>query len=110
MDYQPGIRLRVTRHQLLAAVNRMVGYAFAGYISSLVAHERGHALSVGLKTGLAVGVVTVILNACMSAIEWGADHVPERRMGVFGLCLILVGFVLQSFQYWMALLDVRISP
>jgi hypothetical protein len=110
MDYEPGIRLRVTRHQLLAAVNRMVGYAFAGYISALVAHQSVHALSVGLKTGLVIGVVTVILNGRTSAIEWGADHVPERRMGVFGLCLILVGFVLQSFQYWVALLDVRTRP
>lgn len=110
MDYEPAVRLRLTRHQFLAAVNRMVGYAFAGYISSLVAHERVHALSVGLKTGLVIGVVTVISNACTSAIEWGADHVPERRMGAFGLYLILIGFVLQSFQYWVALLDVRVRP
>jgi hypothetical protein len=108
MDYQPAARLRVTRHQFLAAVNRMVGYAFAGYVSALLAHQRVHALSVGLKTGLVIGLVTVISNLFTSAIEWGADHVPERRMGVFGLCLILVGFVLQSFQYWVVLLDVRI--
>ena len=26
-------------------------------------------------------------------------------MGVFGVCLIIVGFALQSVQYWLALLD-----
>ena len=40
MDYQPIVRLRVTRHQFLASVNRMVGYTFAGYISALAAHRR----------------------------------------------------------------------
>jgi hypothetical protein len=29
-------------------------------------------------------------------------------MGVFGVGLILVGFALQSVQYWLALLDVSV--
>jgi hypothetical protein len=29
-------------------------------------------------------------------------------MGVFGIGLILIGFTLQSIQYWVALLDVSI--
>jgi hypothetical protein len=29
-------------------------------------------------------------------------------MGVFGIALILVGFSLQSVQYWVSLLDVSI--
>ncbi len=108
MDYQPAARLRMTRHQLLAGLNRMVGYVGTGFISALVAHQSLHALSVGLKTGLAIGLVTVIFGACTPAVEWGADHIPEKRMGAFGVGLILIGFTLQSFQYWVALLDVRI--
>jgi len=49
-----------------------------------------------------------LASACTSAVEWGADHVPEKRMGVFGLGLILMGFGLQSAQYWVVLLDVGI--
>jgi hypothetical protein len=30
-------------------------------------------------------------------------------MGVFGVGLILIGFSLQSVQYWVALLDVRVQ-
>jgi hypothetical protein len=108
MDYQPAVRLRVTRNQLLAAANRMVGYVANGFISALVAHQSWHALSLGLKTGLAIGVVTVIFGACTPAVEWGADHVPAKSMGVFGVALILIGFTLQSFQYWVALLDIKI--
>lgn len=108
LDYQPATRPRLTKHQFLAAVNRAVGYAAAGYICALAAHQRANALSVGVKAGLAIGVVTAIVNACTPFIEWSADHVPEKRMGVLGVGLILIGFALQSIQYWLALLDVSI--
>jgi hypothetical protein len=108
VDYRPAMRPRVTKFQFFAAVNRTLGYAAAGYISALVAHQRVHALGVGLKAGLVVGVVTAIAGSCTPFIEWIADHVPEKRMGVFGIGLILIGFALQSVQYWLALLDVTI--
>jgi hypothetical protein len=108
IDYQPATRPRLTRHQFLAAVNRTVGYAIAGYISALTAHHRANALSVGVKAGLGIGVVTAIASGCTPFVEWIADHVPEKRMGVFGVGLILIGFGLQSVQYWLVLLDVSI--
>ena len=105
IDYQPATRPRLTKRQFLAAVNRTVGYAAAGYIAALTAHQSAGALGVGVKTGLAIGVVTAIAGACTPFVEWIADHVPEKRMGVFGVGLILTGFALQSVQYWVALLD-----
>ena len=50
--------------------------------------------------------VRPIAGSCKPLVEWTADHVPERRMGVFGVGLILIGFNLQSVQYWLALLNV----
>jgi len=108
IDYKPATRPHLTRRQLLAALNRTVGYAVTGYVSSLVAQQREHAIGVGLTTGLALGVVTAIVGSCTPFVEWAADHVPERRMGVFGVGLILIGFSLQSIQYWVALLDVSL--
>jgi hypothetical protein len=108
-DYKPATRPRVTRFQLLAAANRTVGYAVTGYVSSLVARQPEHAIAVGLKTGLALGLVTAIAGSFTPFIEWTADHVPQKRMGVFGVGLILVGFTLQSVQYWAALLDVGVG-
>ena len=104
-DYKSAARPRITRFQLLAAANRTVGYAVTGYVSSLVAQQREHAIAVGLKVGLVIGVVTVIFGACTPFIEQIADTVPERRMGVFGVALILMGFTLQSVQYWVTLFD-----
>lgn len=106
--YKPATRPRVTRFLLLAAANRTVGYAATGYISSLVALQPEHAIGVGLKTGLAIGIVTAIIGACTPFIEWTADHLPARRMGVYGIGMILIGFALQSVQYWLAFLDVSV--
>jgi hypothetical protein len=108
IDYRPATRPRLTKHQLLAGVNRTVGYAVTGYVSSLVAQQREHAIAVGLKAGLAIGVVTVAVGSCTPFVEWIADHVPERRMGVFGVGLIITGFALQSVQYWLVLLEVSV--
>jgi hypothetical protein len=108
VDYRPATRPRTTRFQLLAAANRTVGYAVTGYVSSLVAREPEHAIAVGLKTGLTLGVVTAVAGAFTPFVEWTADHVPERGMGVFGVGLILMGFTLQSVQYWVALLDISV--
>jgi hypothetical protein len=108
MDYKPATRPRITRFQLFAAANRTLGYAVTGYVSSVVAHNREHAVAVGLKAGLTVGVVTAVVGTCTPLVEWTADHVPEKRMGVFGVGLILIGFSLQSVQYWLALLDVSL--
>jgi hypothetical protein len=107
-DYRPATRPRLTRFQLLAAANRTVGYAVTGYVSSLVAQQPEHAIAVGLKTGLAIGIVTAISGSFTPFVEWTADHLPARRMGVFGVGLILTGFTLQSVQCWLALLDVRV--
>lgn len=105
--YQPGIRPRVTRFQLLAGVNRTAGYGISGYLSALAA-QQAHAVSVGVQAGLAIGVVTVVAGAFNPFTEWIADHMPEKAMGVIGVGLILVGFALQSVQYWVALLDIVI--
>jgi hypothetical protein len=108
-DYRPATRPRLTRFVILTALNRTVGYAVAGYASSLFAEHREHAITVGLKVGIAIGLVTGIVSSFAPYVEWSADHVPEKRMGVFGVGLILTGFALQSVQYWLTLLDVSVS-
>jgi len=109
VDYKPSRRPRMTRFQLLAALNRAAGYAFTGYLSSLAAGQSEHALAVGLRTGLAIGLVTAIVGGFTPFVEWAADRVPEKRMGVFGVALILIGFALQSVQYWVALLNLTVK-
>jgi hypothetical protein len=103
-NYKPARRPRITRFQLLAAANRTVGYAITGYLCSLLAQQQEHAIAIGLRAGLAIGVVTAIAGSFTPFVEWTADHVPQKRMGVIGVGLILTGFTLQSVQYWAVLL------
>jgi hypothetical protein len=108
VGYKPATRPRLTRFQLLAAANRAAGYTLAGYVSSIAAGQREHAVSVGLRAGLVIGVVTAVVGAFTPFVEWKVDHMPTRRMGIFGVVLILIGFALQSVQYWVTLMDVTI--
>jgi hypothetical protein len=106
IGYGPAVRPRLTWKQLLTSVNRAVGYTVAGYLSALVSQQRDRGWVIGIKAGLSIGIVTAIGIGFAPFVEWAADRVPERVMGVAGIGLILIGFAMQSTQYWVALLDI----
>jgi len=106
LDYAPSTRPGMSKLLFLAVVNRTVGYSIGGYISALMAHQHDRALAFGLGAGLVVGVVTGIATFCFPYVEWAAENVPAKRMGVIGVGLIVIGFALQSVQYWVTLLGV----
>src|ERR1700722_10577952 len=66
MDYEPAARPRLTRRQLLGVGIRTVGYAGAGFLSAFIAHRSEIELSIALKFGLVIGVVTMIVGSGMS--------------------------------------------
>ena len=105
MQYQPMTRPRITRQQAMAALVRTIGYILAALLSGLLS-QGGYSIHFALKIGLVVGLATAFGSFVMPIIEWFADNLPERRLGVFGVALILSGFSLQSVQYWVSLLDV----
>lgn len=105
MQYQAMARPRITGRQAMAALVRTVGYLLAALLSGLLAQGK-YSISFSLEIGLVVGLATGFGNFLTPFIEWFADSLPERRLGVFGVVLILSGFCLQSVQYWVSLLDV----
>jgi hypothetical protein len=78
------------------------------FCSALVEHV-DHVWRFAIRVGLVIGVVTGVGGAIGPMIEYYADNLPERRLGAFGIVLIFCGFALQSVQYWLALLDVRVT-
>ena len=62
-----------------------------------------------IRVGLVTGIVTAVGVTFNPYIEYYADNLPERRLGAFGIGLILCGFALQSLQYWLALFDVHLT-
>jgi len=55
------------------------------------------------------GLVTAVGVSVNPFIEYYADNLPQRRLGVFGIWLLLCGFALQSLQYWVAILDIPVT-
>ena len=109
MDYAASRRPRLTGRQFWATVMRTGGYIVTALICSAFVQHVDHALSFALRVGLVTGIVTGVGQTVNPYIEYYADNLPERRLGVFGIGLILCGFALQSVQYWLALLDVHLT-
>lgn len=108
-DYEASRRSRFTQRQVWGTVVRTIGYTATALICSAFVHHVDHAWLFALRVGLVTGIVTGVGITVNPYIEYYADNLPERRMGVFGIALILCGFALQSLQYWLALFDVRLT-
>lgn len=108
LDYEASRRPRLTRRQFVGTVIRTVGYTASALICSVLIHRLDHAWAFALRVGIVTGLVTGIGVTVNPYIEYYADNLPERRLGIFGIGLILCGFALQSLQYWLTLFDIRI--
>jgi hypothetical protein len=109
LDYAASRWPRLTRRQFQGTVVRTVGYIASALVCSAFIHHLDHPWSFAIRVGLVTGIVTAIGVTFNPYIEYYADNLPERRLGAFGIGLILCGFALQSFQYWLALFDVRLT-
>lgn len=109
LDYAAERRPRLTRRQLWGAIIRTVGYTGAALLCSAAVRHVDHTWQFALRVGLVTGIVTTVGTMVNPYIEYAADNLPERRLGVFGIWLVLCGFALQSVQYWLAILDVHLT-
>jgi hypothetical protein len=109
LDYIANRRPRLTRRQFRGTVIRTVGYIAAALVCSAFVLHIDHAWSFAIRVGLVTGIVTGIGVTVNPYVEYYADNLPERRLGAFGIGLILCGFALHSLQYWLALFDVRLT-
>jgi hypothetical protein len=109
MDYSSSLRPRLTPRQFWGTLIRTAGYIVTALICSTFIQHVDHPWSFALRVGFVIGIVTGVGATINPYIEYYADNLPGRRLGVFGIGLILCGFALQSLQYWLALLDVRLT-
>jgi hypothetical protein len=109
LDYAPTGSPRLTRRHVWGILERTLGYTVTALLCSALVQHVDHVWLFALRVGLVIGIVTGVGTASVPMIEYYADNLPERRLGAFGIALILCGFALQSFQYWVALLDVRVT-
>lgn len=109
MDYSASRRPRFTRRQMQGTVLRTLGYIATALICSLFGRQTDHPWLFATRVGLATGVVTAVGGTMTPFIEYYADNLPEKRLGLFGICLLFCGFMLQSFQYLVSVLDVPLT-
>jgi hypothetical protein len=107
MDYVASRRPRLTRRQFWGTVVRTFGYFATALICSALVHHVNWFFAI--RVGLVTGIVTGLGQTVNPYIEYYADSLPERWLGVFGIGLILFGFALQSLQYWLALFDIPLA-
>lgn len=109
LDYSSGRSPRLTSRQFWGSVVRTAGYIVSALLCSALIRHLEHEWIFALRVGLVTGVVTAVGIMVNPLIEYYADHLPERRLGVFGLGLVLCGFSLQSLQYWLTIFDIPIT-
>jgi hypothetical protein len=102
-------RPKMMRVFAIATLVRTVGYTSAAMLCSILVRHIDHPWLFAIRVGLVTGVVTGLGMAVSPHIEYYADHMPQRRMGVVGIGLMFCGFALQSVQYWLAVFDVHVT-
>jgi hypothetical protein len=89
------------------AIFTIVLFAITGYwmafgpdLGSIVAFIVGGAI---------VSFAASLFLAAIQRIEWGIAHLPARTLGYLGLAFVVLGFLIQTVQYLVPLLDISIS-
>ena len=96
------VRLVVVRNQAV----RIGVLGVALLVSALIARWAiGDALFLVGRFVLTTFITGLIVVSGSPRVEAWADALPARRLGLFGLALILIGFVLDSVQFWATLLS-----
>jgi hypothetical protein len=110
LDYSTSLRRpRLTRTHFWATIYRTVGYLAAALVCSATVRHLEHPWLFATRLGVVTGLVTGLGITFSPYVEYYAENLPERRMGVFGIGLMFCGFALQSVQYWLAVFDVRLN-
>jgi|SRR5271166_2785509 len=99
---------RFTRVFLSSTALRTVGYIAAALVCSRLVRHIEHPWLFATRLGVVTGLVTGVGMGFSPHVEYYADNLPQRRMGVVGIALMFCGFALQSLQYWLAVFDVRV--
>ncbi len=109
LDYSASRRPRLTRRHIWGTIIRTIGYIVTALACSTFVRHVDHPVLFAIRVGVVTGVVTAVGVTVNPFIEYYADNLPERRLGVFGIWLVLCGFLLQSVQYLVALFDVPLT-
>lgn len=107
-DYEVGCKPNLTRRKLGVSILRTLIVAAAGVLAAVFTTASVHSMLLGLRLGVAAGAVNALVGTFSSSIEWWIENLPERRLGVIGLGLIIAGMMFQSLQYWVVVWNIPV--
>jgi hypothetical protein len=107
-DFDEDIRPRLSSQRIKSSLTRAIATSVAGLIAGVSTRPHSDWLRFGLRLGVAAGTVSALVGLFSPMIEWRIENLPDKRLGVAGLCLIGVGMILQSAQYWIVIFDVAV--
>jgi len=107
-DYRSHTRPVLNTHRILASVWRGVALGVSGTLAGWIVTGQVLFDNFGIRIGITAGVVSMIVAMFSPLVEWHIDNIPPRRLGALGVVLILMGLVLQSFQYLPTILDIPV--
>lgn len=102
---RPGFGRRSLRTSL---VRGMVVFGVTASSVLLARHDMRLALEVGARLGGLMFFMSMCIAVLFPVLESFAADLPERRLGALGAVLVLGGFLLQTIQYVVVLLDVPV--
>ncbi len=109
LEYSASRRPRLSRRHMWGVVVRTFGFIATAMICSVLVRHLDHPWEFAVRVGVVTGVVTALGTMLNPYIEYYADNLPERHLGVFGIGLVFCGFALQSVQYWLTILDIPVT-
>jgi MFS family permease len=107
-EYQALAKPHLTSRKLLGTFLRGGAIGIAGILAGTLTRQGLRGPLFGLEVGFVVAAAGAIVATLSPFIEWWADRLPERRLGIFGATLVFAGFALRSLQYWAVLLNIPI--
>jgi hypothetical protein len=81
-------RPHLSRRKLLGAFVRAILLTLAAALASWIRPVSAQPLDFAVRYGLVVGLVGLLIGTLSGFTEWYTDNLPERRLGLLGICLI----------------------
>ncbi len=106
-DISPGPRLHLSRAQLAATLRLCLTNSLAAVGAGCVSGST-EVVEAGIWLALILAAGTGVAVTVSPFVEWEAENLPERRLGVLGVALIAIGMLVQSIQYWVVYLDIPV--
>jgi hypothetical protein len=97
--YKIDKRPQFDKEKLKLVLVLSIGSTIGGVLAWLITGTPMIELQFALKLGLTVGLSVACAATFSPMIEYWADQLPERQMGVLGIVLFLIGFIIQATPY-----------